>query len=152
MDEQLIKVGVTHGDINGVGYEVILKTFEDSRITELCTPVIYGSSKVAAYHRKAMDLPPVNFRNIDLLCPKITATEAKTGNNPIPVNAVAKSFASMTGNAPFIASRNITIKNHFFPITLLTFVAPVEPEPIFLISCPVANFTIMYPVGIEPII
>lgn len=61
MDEQLIKVGVTHGDINGIGYEVILKTFEDSRITELCTPVIYGSSKVAAYHRKAMDLPPVNF-------------------------------------------------------------------------------------------
>ena len=61
MDEQLIKVGVTHGDINGVGYEVILKTFEDTRITELCTPVIYGSSKVAAYHRKAMELPSVNF-------------------------------------------------------------------------------------------
>ena len=35
MEEQLIKVGVTHGDINGIGYEVILKTFEDSRITEL---------------------------------------------------------------------------------------------------------------------
>ena len=61
MEEQLIKVGVTHGDINGIGYEVILKTFEDSRITELCTPIIYGSSKVAAYHRKAMELPPVNF-------------------------------------------------------------------------------------------
>ena len=61
MDEHLIKVGVTHGDINGIGYEVILKTFEDSRITELCTPIIYGSSKVAAYHRKVMELPPVNF-------------------------------------------------------------------------------------------
>lgn len=61
MDEHLIRVGVTHGDINGIGYEVILKTFEDTRITELCTPIIYGSSKVAAYHRKAMELPPVNF-------------------------------------------------------------------------------------------
>ncbi len=61
MEEQLIKVGVTHGDMNGIGYEVILKTFEDTRITELCTPIIYGSSKVAAYHRKVMELPPVNF-------------------------------------------------------------------------------------------
>lgn len=57
----MIKVGITHGDINGIGYEVILKTLSDSRIAELCTPVIYGSSKVAAYHRKALDLPPVNM-------------------------------------------------------------------------------------------
>ena len=46
-----IKVGITQGDINGVGYEVILKTLSDPRITEMCTPVVYGSSKVAAYHR-----------------------------------------------------------------------------------------------------
>lgn len=61
MEERLIKVGITHGDINGIGYEVILKTLSDSRIAELCTPVIYGSSKVAAYHRKVLDLPPVNM-------------------------------------------------------------------------------------------
>lgn len=64
MEERLIKVGITHGDINGIGYEVILKTLSDSRIAELCTPVIYGSSKVAAYHRKALDLPPVNMNII----------------------------------------------------------------------------------------
>ncbi len=57
----MIKVGITHGDINGINYEVILKTFGDIRMTELCVPVIYGSSKVAAYHRKALDLPPVTF-------------------------------------------------------------------------------------------
>lgn len=55
-----IKVGITHGDINGVGYEVILKTFSDPVMLELCTPIIYGSPKVAAYHRKALDLP-ANF-------------------------------------------------------------------------------------------
>lgn len=55
-----IKVGITHGDINGVGYEVILKTFSDPMMLELCTPIIYGSPKVAAYHRKALDLP-ANF-------------------------------------------------------------------------------------------
>ena len=46
MEERLVKVGITHGDINGIGYEVILKTLSDTRITELCTPVIYGSSKI----------------------------------------------------------------------------------------------------------
>ena len=46
MEERLIKVGITHGDINGIGYEVILKTFSDTRMAELCTPIIYGSSKI----------------------------------------------------------------------------------------------------------
>ena len=64
MEEKMIKVGITHGDINGIGYEIILKTFSDSRIAELCTPIIYGSSKIAAYHRKALELPPLNISNI----------------------------------------------------------------------------------------
>lgn len=59
-ENKRIKVGITHGDINGIGYEVILKTFSDPIMLELCTPVIYGSPKVAAYHRKALDLP-TNF-------------------------------------------------------------------------------------------
>ena len=40
-----IKVGITQGDINGVGYEVILKTLSDPHIVELCTPVVYGSAE-----------------------------------------------------------------------------------------------------------
>ena len=48
-------MGITHGDINGVGYEVILKAFEDATMLELCTPIVYGSPKVATYHRKAID-------------------------------------------------------------------------------------------------
>lgn len=55
-DSGKIRVGITHGDINGVGYEVILKSFSDPTMFELCTPIVYGSPKVAAYHRKAMDL------------------------------------------------------------------------------------------------
>ncbi len=51
-----IKVGITHGDINGVGYEVILKTFSNETMLELCTPVIYGSPKGAIYHRNAIGL------------------------------------------------------------------------------------------------
>ena len=59
-DNGKIRVGITHGDINGVGYEVILKAFSDPTMFELCTPIVYGSPKVAAYHRKAMDIP-TNF-------------------------------------------------------------------------------------------
>lgn len=64
MEEQLIKVGITHGDINGIGYEIILKTFSDNRVAEICTPIIYGSSKIAAYHRKTLGLPSLNINNI----------------------------------------------------------------------------------------
>ena len=60
MERDKIRVGITHGDINGVGYEVILKAFADPMMLELCTPVVYGSPRVAAYHRKALDLP-TNF-------------------------------------------------------------------------------------------
>ncbi len=49
-----IKVAITHGDINGVGYEVILKTFSDSRMFDHCTPILYGSTKVASYHKKLL--------------------------------------------------------------------------------------------------
>ena len=60
MEDNKIRIGITQGDINGVGYEVILKTFSDPTMLELCTPIIYGSPKVAAYHRKSLDLP-TNF-------------------------------------------------------------------------------------------
>ena len=51
-----IKVGITHGDFNGIGYEVILKMIDDNRICELCTPIIYGSAKIAANYRKQLGL------------------------------------------------------------------------------------------------
>ena len=44
MEEKKIRVAITQGDTNGVGYEVILKVFEDPAILELCTPIIYGSA------------------------------------------------------------------------------------------------------------
>ena len=56
MEERKIRVAITHGDTNGIGYEVILKAFEDSGMLELCTPIIYGNPKVAAYHRNALQL------------------------------------------------------------------------------------------------
>jgi len=54
MEQRRLRVAITHGDTNGIGYEVIFKTFADPSMLEMCTPIIYGSPKVAAYHRNAL--------------------------------------------------------------------------------------------------
>lgn len=56
MEDRKIRIAITHGDTNGVGYEVILKTFADPMMFELCTPIIYGSPRVAAYHSKTLGI------------------------------------------------------------------------------------------------
>lgn len=56
MPQNIPVLAITHGDINGIGYEVILKTFEDERMNELCVPVLYGSSKIASFYRKQLGL------------------------------------------------------------------------------------------------
>ena len=56
MENRKIRVAITHGDTNGIGYELIFKTFAEPEILELCTPIIYGSPKIAAYHRKVLDI------------------------------------------------------------------------------------------------
>lgn len=61
---QLIKVGITHGDVNGVGYEILIKAFSDARMLELFHPIIYGSSKSASFHRKVLNDNSVNFNII----------------------------------------------------------------------------------------
>jgi 4-hydroxythreonine-4-phosphate dehydrogenase len=63
-NQDTIKVGITHGDINGIGYEVIIKTLNEPHMLEVCTPIIYGSPKVAAYHRKALNIEGLSFNQI----------------------------------------------------------------------------------------
>ncbi|MDB4058728.1 4-hydroxythreonine-4-phosphate dehydrogenase PdxA [Flavobacteriaceae bacterium] len=53
-DNAKIKVGISIGDLNGIGCEVILKTFEDPRTLELCTPVVFASSKTLAQHQQQL--------------------------------------------------------------------------------------------------
>lgn len=59
--EKLLKIGITQGDINGVGYEIILKTLADNRILENAVFIIYGSSKVAAFYKKQLEMDNLNF-------------------------------------------------------------------------------------------
>lgn len=62
--EGRIRVGVTIGDVNGVGPEVIIKAFSDSRMLQVCTPVIYGSGKVISFYRKLMNNQDFNYNTI----------------------------------------------------------------------------------------
>ena len=68
----LLRVGITHGDTNGVGYELIFKIFADNGMFEICTPVVYGSLKMANYHRKVLEMNN-NFNTI------LSANEAEEG-------------------------------------------------------------------------
>ncbi|MBP5205826.1 MAG: 4-hydroxythreonine-4-phosphate dehydrogenase PdxA [Bacteroidales bacterium] len=63
-DNKLYKIGITHGDLNGIGYEVIIKALIDNKIMELCTPIVYGLSKAASYHRKSLDIQDFSFQFI----------------------------------------------------------------------------------------
>ena len=56
MENKKIRVAITHGDTNGIGYEMIFKAFAEPEMLELCTPIIYGSPKAAAYHCKALEI------------------------------------------------------------------------------------------------
>jgi 4-hydroxythreonine-4-phosphate dehydrogenase len=64
MEKKTLIAGISHGDINGIGYEVIIKALSDPVINDFCTPVVYGSPKVAAYHRKALNISNFSFNNI----------------------------------------------------------------------------------------
>ncbi|MBW2937304.1 4-hydroxythreonine-4-phosphate dehydrogenase PdxA [Aureisphaera sp. CAU 1614] len=62
-NEKII-VGISIGDYNGIGSEVILKTFQDSRMLEFCTPVVFASVKLMSFFKKEYDME-INFHGID---------------------------------------------------------------------------------------
>ena len=74
MPENKFKIGITQGDTNGIGWEIILKALADPRMTELVTPVVYGSPKAAAYYRNTVaEIEAFSFN------PVASAAEARRG-------------------------------------------------------------------------
>ncbi len=59
-----VVIGISHGDVNGISYEVIIKALADARILDFFTPVVYGSSKVASYFKKTLGVHDFNFHVI----------------------------------------------------------------------------------------
>lgn len=63
--ENLIRVGISCGDLNGVGMEVVIKAFSDPAMLEICTPVLFASSKALSYHRKAINEHEFKFHTVN---------------------------------------------------------------------------------------
>jgi len=59
-----IKVGISIGDVNGIGLEIIIKTLADAAIMDYCTPIVYGNSKVVSFHRRAIGTQDFNYNII----------------------------------------------------------------------------------------
>lgn len=64
MSDEKLKIGISQGDINGIGLEVILKTLHEPSILELCTPVLFSSQKTVTHYRKTLGLEEFNFNTI----------------------------------------------------------------------------------------
>ena len=106
-ERRLLRVGITHGDTNGVGYEIIFKLFADGALLDLCIPIIYGASKVAAFHRKALNLN-TNYRTIS------NATHAESGQLHL-INCIDQEIKvemghgdAESGRAAFVALERAT--------------------------------------------
>ncbi len=92
MKPKKIKIGITHGDINGIGYEIILKTLSDANMLEMCVPIVYGSSKIAAYYRKNIGLDNFSFNLIK------HPSEANP-KRPNMINVLSDEYKAEPGNA-----------------------------------------------------
>jgi 4-hydroxythreonine-4-phosphate dehydrogenase len=96
-------IGISLGDINGIGPEIIIKTFSDQRITELCTPVIFGSNKVINFYRKSLPDYNLNFNNakdLQKLNPKqvnmVNCWEEETNITPGQLNDTGAKYAILS--------------------------------------------------------
>jgi len=64
MSEKL-KIGISIGDVNGIGLEIIIKTLADNRVFDYCTPIVYGHTKIASFHRRTVNIHDLNFNVIN---------------------------------------------------------------------------------------
>ncbi len=102
-----LKIGITQGDTNGVGWEIIIKIFSDSRITELFTPVIYGSG-VAAKHYAAMlkDYEPIKFNIVNGAAGAHAARVNLVECGPANLSVTPGAPSKMGGEAAAVALRS----------------------------------------------
>ena len=130
MENKKIRVAITHGDTNGIGYETILKAFEDPMMLDLCTPIIYGSPKVAAFHRKALHLE-TQFTAIN------SAEEARDGrlnllatfDDDVKVEFGQPTDESAEAARKAMARAKEDLIKHLFDVLVTAPVKPVNTQP-----------------------
>ena len=127
MENRKIRVAITHGDTNGIGYEVILRAFEDPMMLDMCTPIIYGSPKAATFHRKAMEIE-TQFTIIN------DAAEARDGrvnllttfDDEVPIEFGKPTDESDRAAKLAMARAKEDMQKHLYDVLVL---GPVVPNP-----------------------
>ena len=99
-----IKVGISTGDLNGIGLEVIIKTFKDVRMMDFCTPIIFGATKAASIHRKAIEMQDFNFNIINNIK---DANPKRTNLINISQNNIKIEFGEATTESGELALKSI---------------------------------------------
>lgn len=127
-ENKKIRVGITQGDINGVGYEVILKTFQDPTLLELCIPIIYGSAKVAAYHRKNLNLQ-TNFATIQTAA-EASLTKLNVVNTPNDDVKVDLSQPTREAGAAALEALELAVKEMKEGLIDVLVTAPINKQTI----------------------
>lgn len=112
-DNAKIKVGISVGDINGIGVEIILKALSDNRMLDLCTPIIYAHKKVLTFYIKQLGIDKFNFlvaKSIDDINPKkvnlIQAWEEEVSVEPGTSNKKGGKYALLSLKAACTALKN----------------------------------------------
>lgn len=109
-------IGITTGDLNGIGLECVLKVFADQRMLEFCIPVIFGSNKVVNYYRKSLPESNLNFsviKDFTRLNPKqvnvLNVWEDETPLNPGSLTDEGGKYAilSLTAAAQALRDQHI---------------------------------------------
>lgn len=97
MAERKLRIGITHGDINGISYEIMIKALADPRICELCTPIVYGSNKAAGFYKRDMpDYSSFSFNVIN------SAAEASP-KHPNIINCIEDNVRIDVGKSTVLA-------------------------------------------------
>lgn len=129
MDSLRVKVGITHGDLNGIGYEIIIKALHDQRMLDMITPVVYGVSKVASYHRKVLEMNDFNFN-------LVKNAEAANPKRPNIVNCFEEEVkidmgksTTTAGNLAYLALEKATQDLHDKQVDVLV-TAPINKKNI----------------------
>lgn len=101
-EKPIYKIGITHGDLNGISYEVIIKVLADNKLLDICTPIVYGLSKVAGYYKKNLQIQDFSFQYIKNAgqSSQKKANLINLSENEIPINMgestdVAGKYAEM---------------------------------------------------------
>lgn len=127
--DEKVRVGISVGDINGIGPEVILKTLNDNRILELCVPIVYGSTRLMNFYKRALNMPDINFNVVD---DAEKATARKPNLMPVWEEEVQIDFgkSNSTGGKYALLSLEAAVKDLAANKTDVLVTAPINKENI----------------------